>query len=131
MHLVMDHLRGLGGIKEVANLRRVSKGWQKAFEEYRGEAQADLKEGGDMAQLCGLMPSMTDLSLFNVKHKQHNLDMSPVSACSQLTSVFASQSNTEWPPRFSEYFDVKFLPESVKELTLDELNTDPASIVKL
>ena len=126
----MHHLEDLGSMREVAKLRCVCKAWHAAFTSIPGEASFNLKKGGEMAQLCGFMPSMNSLSLYNVMHMPPNWDMSPVSACSKLTRVFASNSDTD-DPFHAWFLDIKPLPKSVMELTLDSVYTDPDSIASL
>ena len=115
MHLVMHKLEKMGSVKEVANLRCVSKAWHAAFTDFPEEASFHLKSDSDIAQLCGLMPNMQSLIISDASifpDLKHYLFLLPADKAACKPVRFSYTSNGP------QQFDVAHLPGGLRELAL-------------
>lgn len=84
MHLILKKLEAHGYMRFLAVMRLVSKSWRAAVREYPAILGWSVDKLEDVSRLCALMPSM---SVIQASSEGREINLQPLSACSQLTLV--------------------------------------------
>lgn len=114
VHLILRNFEGHGFMRILAVMRLVSKSWHAAVREYPAVLGWSVDELEDVSELCALMPSMSGIQAIS---EQNEIDLQPLSACSQLTDV----SLIGEPKMTSDvvYVDLSNVPLSVRSLAMN------------
>ena len=119
------HLRGL------LSLQMVSKYWKATVSEYNGHVELHINQSADIFRLCHTLPSMSDLM---VSACTFNVDLSPLSACSRLTSLSIDHAGSQYDIKEAEtnqLLDLTSLPSSLEDLTVFKFQLDPARLTNI
>ena len=126
----MEKLEDSGDLRDVSDMRLVTKAWHTAFKEY----PTDYDFGADEAsleQLLAIKPNLSKLELMNTR--QHKVQLGLLTAASSLTSLHIT-GNT-WTDIANQALQplVKLnkLPPSLQVLNLDSVYIHPAYVSKL
>lgn len=111
-----------GGIITIVSISQVCKAWRDAFAAYPAAPELVLDRIDAIAILAKMMPSMSSLDFTAIVK---NVDLSPLSACTQLTSLCIEESpDIDDPdiPNFALKLDLSDMPASLETLTVDSVD---------
>ena len=133
--MILRKAEANGGIQSLLALRAVNKSWRDSCTEYRGDISAALQHSTDLKWLVKALPSMTGLTATSIAE---NTDLSPLSACPQLTSVSLVDPKEErkdedeyeedsngFERETEKRVNLAALPQILRELTLSHMWGEP------